>query len=114
MGSEGPRRRGPHFPVTIPAQRAKETLARPLVAKSPTERERGRLPHRIAGISQRPDHEFGEGFCTLYMYGPDADALFKAVESDLRSAPLPAGSYAIKRYGSAGDPEARETRVVLR
>jgi hypothetical protein len=58
--------------------------------------------------------EFGDGFCTLYMYGPDADALFNAVESDLRTAPLLAGSYAIKRYGSAGDPNARETRVALR
>ncbi len=58
--------------------------------------------------------EFGEGFCTLYMYGPDADALFKAVEADLKSAPLLTGSYAIKRYGSAGDEKAREIRVVLR
>jgi hypothetical protein len=58
--------------------------------------------------------EFGEGFCTLFMYGPDADALFNAVESDLRAAPLLAGSYAIKRYGPATDPTARETRVVLR
>jgi hypothetical protein len=58
--------------------------------------------------------EFGEGFCTLYIYGPDADALFNAVESDLRAAPLLAGSYAIKRYGPATDPKARETKVVLR
>lgn len=58
--------------------------------------------------------EFGEGFCTLYMYGPDADALFNAVESDLRAVPLLVGSYAIKRYGTAGDAEAREVRVVLR
>jgi hypothetical protein len=58
--------------------------------------------------------EFGEGFCTLYMYGPDADALFNAVESDLRSAGLLAGSYAIKRYGPAADPNAREVRVALR
>ncbi len=58
--------------------------------------------------------EFGEGFCTLYMYGPDADALFNAVESELRAAPLLAGSYAIKRYGPATDPKARETKVVLR
>lgn len=58
--------------------------------------------------------EFGEGFCTLYMYGPDADALFSAVESDLRAAPLLAGSYAIKRYGPAADPNSREVRVALR
>jgi hypothetical protein len=58
--------------------------------------------------------EWGEGFCRLFMYGPDADALFNAVETDLRAAPLLAGSYAIKRYGPAGDTKARETRIVLR
>jgi hypothetical protein len=58
--------------------------------------------------------EFGEGFCTLYLYGSDADALFNAVESDLMAASLLAGSYAIKRYGPATDPKAREIRVFLR
>jgi hypothetical protein len=30
---------------------------------------------------------FGEGECVLYMYGPDADALFAAIEPVLRASP---------------------------
>jgi len=59
-------------------------------------------------------NEFGEGFCTLYMYGSDANALFASVEPALRAANLPQGSYVIKRYGSAGDPKAREERFDLK
>jgi hypothetical protein len=56
---------------------------------------------------------WGEGECIFYMYGPDADRLFSAIELLLRSCPLSAGGYAIKRYGGAGDPDAREIRVAL-
>lgn len=55
--------------------------------------------------------EFGEGECVLYMYGPDADRLFAAIEPLLESCPLASGGYAVKRYGGAGDPDAREVRV---
>lgn len=57
--------------------------------------------------------EFGEGTCKIYMYGPDADALFNAVEPVLRARSLPAGSRAVKRYGRAGDPNAREKEIPL-
>lgn len=46
----------------------------------------------------------------LYLYGPDADTLWAAVDPVLRRAPLGAGSYAIKRYGPPG---AEESRVAL-
>jgi hypothetical protein len=55
--------------------------------------------------------EFGEGECVLYMYGPDADRLFAAIEPLLKSCSLAAGGYAVKRYGGAGDSDAREVRV---
>jgi hypothetical protein len=55
--------------------------------------------------------EFGAGTCTLYMYGPDADRLFAAVEPDLRASSLTRGGHAVKRYGAAADPHAREVRV---
>lgn len=55
--------------------------------------------------------EFGDGQCTLFMYGPDADALFAAVEPLLRASPLTAGGHAVKRYGEVGDANARELRV---
>jgi hypothetical protein len=55
--------------------------------------------------------EFGEGTCKIY--AGDADALFKAVEPVLRASSLPAGSCAVKRYGKAGDPNARQEEIRL-
>lgn len=57
--------------------------------------------------------EFGQGECTLYMYGPNADLLFAAVEDEIRASPLSRGGWVIKRYGSAEDKEAKETRINL-
>jgi hypothetical protein len=57
--------------------------------------------------------EVGQGEWVLYMYGPDADHLFSAIEPLLRSSPLATGGYAIKRYGEAADREARECRISL-
>ena|SRR5688572_12780854 len=56
---------------------------------------------------------FGEGECVLYMYGPDADRLFVAIEPVLRSYALRSGGYAIKRYGEVRDLNAKEVRVEL-
>jgi hypothetical protein len=58
-------------------------------------------------------NEFGEGGCTFYMYGPDADELFKAIEPTLRNSPLSAGGHAMKRYGPATDRKAKEVRIDL-
>ena len=55
-------------------------------------------------------HEFGEGFGTLYMYGPDVDQLFDAVIPTLTEFGPRAGSYLVKRYG---DPGSREEQVDL-
>jgi hypothetical protein len=52
----------------------------------------------------------GLGFYDLYMYGPDADALFAAVEPLIRAFPARPGSYAVKRYG---EPGASTVRVEL-
>lgn len=57
--------------------------------------------------------EFGDGQCTLYMYGPDADLLFAAVEPILRASKHAAGGYIIKRYGEASNPAAKKVRVEL-
>jgi hypothetical protein len=58
-------------------------------------------------------NDVGPGKLILYMYGPDADDLFDAFNRSLKDFSLAAGSYAIKRYGRAEDPEAREERVDL-
>lgn len=55
--------------------------------------------------------EFGEDECVLYMYGPNADHLYRAIEPVLKAARLADGGYAVKRYGAAQDPNAREARV---
>ncbi len=55
--------------------------------------------------------EFGDGLCTLFMYGPDADALFAVVEPVLRASPLAEGAYAVKRYGEVGEANVREVQV---
>ena len=55
--------------------------------------------------------EFGDWECVLFMYGSDADRLFKAIEPLLKITPAAAGGYAIKRFGEANDPNAPEVRV---
>lgn len=57
--------------------------------------------------------EFGQGECVLFMYGPNADTLFAAIESELRASPLSRGGWAIKRYGPADDATAEEVRIEL-
>jgi hypothetical protein len=57
--------------------------------------------------------EFGGGECVWYMYGPDADALFRAVEPIIREAATRPGSFVVKRRGAPGDPRASEETVTL-
>jgi hypothetical protein len=57
--------------------------------------------------------EFGNGEAILYTYGPDATALFNAMRPCFEGFPLQSGAYAIKRYGSASDPDSVEERVDL-
>lgn len=57
--------------------------------------------------------EWGKGECVLFMYGPDADKLFDTIKAILRKSPHSEGGFAIKRYGEASDPEAKEVKVKL-
>lgn len=58
-------------------------------------------------VGEFDGNEFGGGECVLYMYGPDADALFTVVKPLLIGSALSKGAYAIKRYGGPGADEAR-------
>ena len=86
-----------------------------------TEDERGdvhaledRIIEAVAPIGGDHDgHAFGEGEAILYTYGRDADELFDAVSACLGDFPLRPGACAIKRFGPAGDPEARDERLAL-
>jgi hypothetical protein len=51
--------------------------------------------------------EYGDGYCTIYIYGPSAEALFRAIEPALKNYPAHAGSYVLKRYGKPGSKQDR-------
>lgn len=54
--------------------------------------------------------EVGDGYVTVYTYGPSADRLADLILPILQRNHLTEGSYLIKRYGAPG---AREARVAL-
>jgi hypothetical protein len=58
-------------------------------------------------------NEVGGGEYVLYMYGPDAEKLYRAVESTLRSFSAGPGSHVLLRWGPADDPSARQERRSL-
>lgn len=68
-----------------------------------------RLAERIdvRGVGEFDGDEFGEGWATLYCYGPDADLLWAAVDDVVDLPSLPAGAHAIKRYGGPGAASLR-------
>jgi hypothetical protein len=87
---------------------------------TPTERQRlMELEHRLeqsikkAGVGEFDGNEFGDGECVWYMYGPDAEALYSAVQPIVREAATQAGSFVVKRRGAPGDPDAKEERIEL-
>ena len=73
-----------------------------------------RIEEAVRAIGGEHDgDEFGGGEAVLFTYGPDADALLDAIQLCLRDFDVRTGAYAVKRYGPAGDPDAREERVPL-
>lgn len=88
--------------VTLPAEQAVfdlDTIEDPLIAAIDA-----------SGIGEFDGNLIGPDGAVLYMYGTDADELFAVVGPVLADIDLPAGSYAVKRYGPPG---AIETRVNL-
>ena len=87
---------------------------------TPADRQRiAKLEERLEGSIKKAragefdGHEFGEGECIWYMYGPDADTLYRTVEGIIREAATQAGSFVVKRRGAADDPNAKEEKVQL-
>ncbi|QDL91471.1 hypothetical protein FDP22_06545 [Paroceanicella profunda] len=60
------------------------------------------------GSGEFDGDEYGEGTFVIYLYGPDADRLFAAVEPMLRAEPLVQGCRAVKCHGDPAHPEGRE------
>lgn len=69
-----------------------------------------RLARAVRKVGEFDGNEWGEEGGVLYLYGPDADRLWAAVEPHVRGAGLPRGSSAVKRYG---EPGSREERVEI-
>ena len=68
------------------------------------------------GVGEFDGHDIAldeSGEVILYAYGPDADALHQVMKPILREVPPGEGWYAIKRYGEAGETDAREVRIEL-
>ena len=65
-----------------------------------------------SGSGEYDGDEFGDGECTLYLYGPDADALWASVETVVRRGTRATGGHAMKRYGGPGE-ETRSVRIEL-
>jgi hypothetical protein len=66
-----------------------------------------------AQVGEMDGNEIGDGECTLFMYGPDADKLFGAIEPSLRASRMAKGATVVKSYGDPDDPNAREVRLKL-
>jgi hypothetical protein len=50
---------------------------------------------------------------TLFLYGPDADALFAVIEPVLKSSRVTQGGNATLRYGAADQPNVMEKYVAI-
>jgi hypothetical protein len=61
-----------------------------------------------SGAGEFDGNDVGQGQAVLYMYGPDADALYEAVAPVLHGSGLLKGGTVIRRYG----PPAEGTREV--
>jgi hypothetical protein len=62
------------------------------------------------GVGSFDGDEFGEGCCTIFTYGPNAEDLSSSVFRIISQYSLPPGSYLLKRFGPPG---AAEVRIAL-
>jgi hypothetical protein len=49
----------------------------------------------------------------IYLYGPDADALFAAIEPVLKASPITQGGNATLRYGTFDQPNVMEKYIEI-
>ncbi|WP_445503864.1 hypothetical protein [Microvirga sp. G4-2] len=69
-----------------------------------------RLTEALGSLGTYDGHESGPGVTTVYLYGPDAEAMFRTIEPVLTDYPLASGAGVIIRKGAPGAPE-REVRI---
>ena len=66
------------------------------------------IKHSSAG--EFDGDEYGDGVCTIYMYGPSAERLLTVTLPILKKFRALQGSYVVKRHGKPG---AKQDRVEL-
>lgn len=66
---------------------------------------------KVADAGELDGDEWGGHECVLFMYGPDAGRMLDAVRPILDVRRLPAGSYAIQRFGGLDCED--EERIAL-
>jgi hypothetical protein len=57
------------------------------------------------GVGEFDGNEIGPTETTLFLYGPDADALFSVIQETLRQSTLSRGARVILRYGEPGSTQ---------
>jgi hypothetical protein len=60
-----------------------------------------------SGSGEFDGNEFGNGVCTLYLYGGSAEQLYTVAQPILNNFQLPPGSHVIRRYGKPGSKQDR-------
>ena len=65
----------------------------------------------LAEAGEFDGNDFGQGECTFFIYGRDANEIFMVIEVVLKEFAVAKGGYAIKRYGPVDDDNAKEVRV---
>jgi hypothetical protein len=62
------------------------------------------------GVGEVDGHEFGNGFATIYLYGPSADRLHDCAKEVIAAVRVRPGSTITKRFGQPGACE--ETTIL--
>ncbi|MFJ6053839.1 hypothetical protein [Streptomyces sp. NPDC092307] len=62
---------------------------------------------KAAGVGEVDGNEFGGGEVVIFAYGPDAEALYRAMEPGLRTLPF-RPAHVVLRHGEAADSVASE------
>jgi hypothetical protein len=69
-----------------------------------------KLEEALSGLGECDGAEHGERNTQIFLYGPNAEAMFRAVEPTLLGYPLAASARVILRAGPPGSPQ-REVRL---
>ena len=63
----------------------------------------------LNSLGEFDGNEVGPGGATLFMYGSDAEKLFRGIVSALRACPLCQGAQVVIRYGAPGTEQRKVT-----